>query len=322
MGAAEGFSKFEFRGKGWDLFRLFIQNFLFTGLTLGVYYFWASVRIMRFYHRNVHVRDRHFDFHATGLERFVGFLKGAGVLALWFATVAGLVFFLTYFKQSKNLSIGIIYAYVYLTMFLALPFLTFAARRFYLSRVSYGGMRFSQDGKLGAFYLVYFKGLLWTILTLGIFTPWFSNRILAYLVNHSRFGNEKFTFTGRGSEYAGIFWGGYLLTILTLGIYGFWWQARLNRFFYENIQIQEATLKYNLRGHQLLLLFLRTVLLVVFTLGLGLPHAICYNLRVMFENIEMGGELDLEKIHRRDDKGSSAFAKGLEEAGDVAGTFL
>jgi uncharacterized membrane protein YjgN (DUF898 family) len=86
-----------FTGSGSEYFRIWIVNLLLTLLTLGVYYPWAKVRRLRYFHGNTLVGEHPFGFHAEPRKMLRGYLlvtlllvlySGAGhfsALAGWFA---------------------------------------------------------------------------------------------------------------------------------------------------------------------------------------------------------------------------------------------
>ncbi|MEM8813756.1 MAG: DUF898 family protein, partial [Pseudomonadota bacterium] len=52
-----------------ELFKIYLQNIVFTVLTLGVYRFWARVRNRRFHYLHTEFAGGRFDYHATGREK-------------------------------------------------------------------------------------------------------------------------------------------------------------------------------------------------------------------------------------------------------------
>ncbi|MDR5808113.1 DUF898 family protein [Caballeronia sp. LZ019] len=56
------------------------------------------------------------------------------------------------------------------------------------------------DGDLGDMYAVYFKNLLSSIITLGIYRFWGVTNMRRYVWSHVRFQDERFEYTGTGGE--------------------------------------------------------------------------------------------------------------------------
>ena len=72
--------RFLFTAKGGDFFGLAMKSIFLSIITLGIYWFWAKVEITKFLYNNTKFQGYSFDYHATGKEKFIGFLKGLGIL--------------------------------------------------------------------------------------------------------------------------------------------------------------------------------------------------------------------------------------------------
>jgi len=154
-----------------------------------------------------------------------------------------------------------------------------------------------QDGTLGVpcrfqftgFAMELFKelfvGCLLTIITLGIYTPWFICRAQRWFWRNisvkDHAGKEvKLQFEGKGDELFGTFIAGCLLTLVTLGIYGFWFIVKLHKFFLENTtgqtpDGQPVKLAFNATGGELFKELFVACLLTMITLGIYSPWMIC-----------------------------------------------
>ncbi len=74
---------FTFTAKGGDFFGIAIKNIFLSILTLGIYWFWGKVEITKYLYNNTRFQNHNFDYHATGKERFIGFLKAVGILLVY-----------------------------------------------------------------------------------------------------------------------------------------------------------------------------------------------------------------------------------------------
>ena len=63
---------FEFTGNGFEYFRIWIVNVLFTIITLGIYSAWAKVRTKSYFYRNTKVAGSGFDYHASPTQILKG----------------------------------------------------------------------------------------------------------------------------------------------------------------------------------------------------------------------------------------------------------
>jgi uncharacterized membrane protein YjgN (DUF898 family) len=161
----------------------------------------------------------------------------------------------------------------------------------------------------------YFSGLFLTIVTLGIYYPWFVASLEREVTGNARFGkNVEFEYQGTGSELLKKILVGYLLTVVTLGVYSFWMVADLINYSYEQKYIHQhgrsAQFRSTLTGGGLLQLFLVDILLFVVTLGIATPWIVARNLSHTADNLFIEGNLDLDAIEADD----MAYATATGEA--------
>src|SRR6266480_4441823 len=71
-----------FRGSGATLFGVHVVNALLILATLGVYYFWAKVRVRSYLWSQSEFEGDRFAYHGTGRELIVGFAKAVAFFFL------------------------------------------------------------------------------------------------------------------------------------------------------------------------------------------------------------------------------------------------
>lgn len=126
-----------FTGSGSEYFRIWIVNLLLMLLTLGIYYPWAKVRRLRYFHGNTLVDGAPLDFHGKPIKMLKGYLLVGLLFALYsvagnFSAVAGLIAFV---------------------IVMALwPALLKSSMQFRLANTSWRGMRFRFQGSLPEVY--------------------------------------------------------------------------------------------------------------------------------------------------------------------------
>jgi uncharacterized membrane protein YjgN (DUF898 family) len=126
-----------FTGSGSEYFRIWIVNLLLMLLTLGIYYPWAKVRRLRYFHGNTLVDGAPLDFHGKPIKMLKGYLLVGLLFALYsvagnFSAVAGLIAFV---------------------IVMALwPALLKSSMQFRLANTSWRGMRFRFQGSLPDVY--------------------------------------------------------------------------------------------------------------------------------------------------------------------------
>jgi uncharacterized membrane protein YjgN (DUF898 family) len=126
-----------FTGSGSEYFRIWIVNLLLILVTLGLYYPFAKVRRMRYFHSNTEVGGNALDFHADPWKMLRGYLLVAALfvvisVASEISPLAGLV------------SIGVLAA--------IWPLLLYSSMKFRLSNTSWRGLRFRFTGSVAGAY--------------------------------------------------------------------------------------------------------------------------------------------------------------------------
>lgn len=71
--------------------------------------------------------------------------------------------------------------------------------------VAYKGKSLVFDGTFGKYLGILLLGAFLTIITLGIYTPWFIRSITRFYIDHSALDSQKFKFMGKGSKLFLIF---------------------------------------------------------------------------------------------------------------------
>lgn len=300
--------RLSFHGNGGSLFGIHIVNILLTIITLGIYYFWGKVKIRNYMHSQTEFEGDRLAYHGTGKELFFGWLKAIGFIIVLGAISVGIQF------AGGNIAAQIIGTLVlYLgILFLLMPIAVAGSWRFKLSRTEWRGIRFSFRGHTREIFPLFISGFLLTLLTLGLYGPYFEVRLRKFLVNQSYFGTTQFHFDGNGRD---LFWGNLLailLAIPTLGIYPFWYAATRHRYFWSHTTFSTAQFRSTMSGGDLFLFQLVNGLLLLFTLGLAQPWVLARSARFTFERILLEGDLDLDAI-QQDAQDASATGEGLAD---------
>ena len=299
--------RFSFHGKGGELFGQFLVNWLLTVITLGIYAPWAQASLKRYYYRNTEFAGHSFAFHGTGGEMFLGFIKAVLVL-LGIGVTTGLL------VMATNMTVGVIGGYLMLIGLI--PFAVVGSLQYTCSRSSWRNVRFGYYGTVGGMASTYFSGLLLTIVTIGIYYPWFLTSLQREIAGNARFGrNVEFEYQGTGGELLKKILVGYLLTVVTLGVYVFWMVADLVNYHNEQTHIHQqgrsARFRSTFTGGGLFKLFLVDILLFVVTLGIATPWIVARNLSHSADNLFIDGNLDLDAIEANDVAYATATGEAL-----------
>jgi len=309
-------------GRGGELFRLYLKNVVLTLLTLGIYRFWARVETRKYRYQHTSFAGGRFDYHATGREKFLGFLKGVLILS---PALIGCWWLYRRLAEEREwtgafLGSAIVFSLVLLVLE---PVILVGAQRFNLSRTSFSNLRLRFSGRILELYRIHLLDLLLIPLTLGVFLSWHRVRMRRFRMKHTRIGDEGFDFVGTGEELFGILLLGTLFTYLTLGLHAPWMTARLHRFHVEKTRFRRKHLRSSLTGGMVFTTMVPALLLVVLSLGLALPWAVNRWHRLITDTTSYPEELNLDDLRSAIDRGGSALAEGIGEAlgeiGDLLG---
>jgi len=199
-----------FHGSGPTLFGIHIVNVLLTLLTLGVYYFWGKIRVRRYLMNQTELLGDRFAFHGTGKELLRGWLKAALVFGIPLLLLGTLPPFLEAGPGVQSLAALALYCLVQVFI----PVAMVGARRYRLSRTSWRGIRFSFRGPAVEFLRIFIVGSLLSLLTLGLYYPFFEAQRYRFMTVNAYFGTRRFGFDGRSQDLLVL----YLLAVLVAGV--------------------------------------------------------------------------------------------------------
>lgn len=310
--------RFSFTGNGGAFIVLLLKNLFFTMFTFGIYWFWANVETTKFIYRNTRFQDHHFDYHATGLEKFIGFIKATGIL-IGIGIVNGIVGWILQSITDQATANVIMMIGVYSLVFAVIPFIIIGALRFRLSRTSFNGIHFQFLGDPKEFTLLFLKSVGLTMITIGFYAPWAISAISTYIAQNSIYGNHAFDLRVKAEELFFIILKGILLSIVTLGIYSFWFRANLHNFFWNNYYFQNGKTNSDLTGGKLYVTFLKSIGLLFITAGIALPWVILMNKRIVIESLSFSTSVDFDSISNLPTKPGSATIDNL--GGDALDSF-
>ncbi len=313
---------FEFRGRTGEWFGIWITNLLLTIVTIGIYSAWAKVRAKKYFYQNTYVAGRNFDYHATGLQIFIGRLIFVGGLILFsllsmipivgLILIIGLLFlipmllvrsirFNAVMSSWSNVRFGfdgkaggaflafLLYPFLTVfTLYLAWPFADRAQRRFVTNNHRLGKSPFAFDSNVGPFYTAFFAALGWVILMAIIFAVLGGGSIAVMFTDPQALEENP-------AAAASILFGFYAFIFIA-----FFPAATIYQAFIRNTIFNNSTLDGKHKFHsdvkplQLVWIVISNAIVVIFTLGLMLPWAQIRLARYNAEHTQLlpGGSLD------------------------------
>lgn len=276
------------------LFKLFYLNLLATIVTLGIYRFWAKVRMRRYLWRHITVGGVAFEYTGTGKELLIGFAKALLILVPLFAVFAALKLLIA---PAWAIAINVLQG---LVIFGLTPLGLYAARRYRMSRTNWSGIRFHQAGSPWRYAGLYLKGMVLLLLTGYLALPYFQARLKSYETENLHFGSQPFSFAGKGGDLFKKWLVAWLLLIPTLGLSGLWYAGHQYRYFAAQTRLAGLQLGMTVRGRDLFGLYLANLLILGFSIGLLYPVVIRRNFNFWCRHLTIDGALDLSMVRQAD----------------------
>jgi len=305
-----------YHGDGKSLFKIYIVNVLLSVITLGVYYPWAKAKLLAYHYSETELENSRFAFLGTGKEIFKGFVKALLIFAVWYG---GLFYFTLQLQTGEDVAFFTIMTLVWeLLILLIFPLAIVGSLKYRLSRTTWRGIHMRYTGNVQSMYKVFLKGFLLTVITFGIYSPWFLINIRKEVMKNIKLGDLNFSFTGSGGTLFGIGFVGYLLTLITLGIYMFQWAANMHNFNIDSINLnkgnEQAKLKGMATGLGIFKLQIVNVFIVIFTLGLGAPYAIIRTIKYYMDTADLVGEITFDEITQAEIDDTNATGDSILDA--------
>jgi len=156
-------------------------------------------------------------------------------------------------------------------------FANFIAERVTFGPTAKGTVRFRFEGQGGELFVTFLVGYLLTMVTFGIYSPWFICKLNKWFASNTKITKNgqqvgDMDFVGQGGDLLVTFIVGYLLTLVTFGIYMAWFQVKLMSFNAESTKItvegQRMGMRFTGEGGELFVIMLVGYLLSLITLGI------------------------------------------------------
>ncbi|TAE16431.1 MAG: DUF898 family protein [Bacteroidetes bacterium] len=313
--AAPRWYRFQFFGKGSDYFAIVITNFILSVFTLGLYYPWARVNTLKFLYEHTELDGSRFSFTGTGKELFVGFLKLYALLVGFYIAIVICAI------QQETALFQLLLLLFYVGLLALIPFAIHAALKYRTAKTTWRNIRMGYRGDRSELIAICVKGMLLTIITLGIYSPWFTIQLRRYLISNIRFGDVRFSYLGDGGDYFVLLLKGYFLTVITLGLYLPWFaKERINYLIQQtDLHLDDATSsgRSAIKGLDYLILTVTNLFLILFTFGIGTPWAIMRSYTFIINNIAFAGDVNLDQATQTEGNYSDAAGEDALDMLDV-----
>ncbi len=299
---------FSFHGSGGTLFGIQIVNLFLIIITLGIYYFWAKVKVRKYLWGQVDMDGDRLSYHGTPKEALWGWLKAALIFGIPFILLQNAPGM--FGAHIFIVLIGGLLSLILISAFI--PIAVVGMRRYRYSRTSLRGVRFSFRGRWRDFARIFCSSMLLNLITLSLYSPYYDVRKAAFFFDNTCYGNSRFGFDGKGSDLLGKYIVALLLALPTVFISMIWYSSLKTRYLWNHTTFQGARFRSDITFGGLLWLIVSSVPLLIFTLGICAPWVKVRFLRYYLGNLTLTGYLDFNGIIQ-DAREETATA---EEIGD------
>ncbi len=302
--------RFSFQGRGGTLFGIHLVNLFFTIITLGVYNFWARVKVRQYLWGQFEVAGDRLSYHGTGKEMLLGWLKAA---VIFFIPLVVLQNGPKWVEASPAvMGVGALLSLLLIAFFF--PVAIVGTRRYRLSRTAWRSIRFSFRGTWKQYFALSWKGNLLNLITLSLYSPYYNAKRDKFLISHSFVGNRNFDYDGKGED---LFWSYLICLVLvvpTLGFSWIWYFVKRMCYVWDHTTFGEARFASTVTFGGMVGVSLTNLLLVLVTLGFGFPWAEVRYLRYLSDNLNLNGPADFDSL--------AQDARAVNATGEELGSFL
>ncbi|MFV0422643.1 YjgN family protein [Oleidesulfovibrio sp.] len=318
---------FEFTGTGKSLFFMHLVNGLFIALTMGIYSFWATTKIRKYFWSNTLVQGEPLEYTGTGRQLALGFVVGILILVLISALIVPMDLI---FGPPASAVTGAVIFFVFM------PYAMYRSLRYRLAHTRLHSIPFGLDGSPMKFAGRTILRSLIAILSLGLMGPWAYAKITQDIMSNIRYGDKPFTFTGSTMKlvkasilpylmmYAPVVaYLVFLAALLTIpGLLGMVagneaviilsiiaifvtatagtliWRCRMLHWMAEGTSFGNASFTCSIKPAALLWAIVKFVLLTVLTFGIGFAWASVGLQKFFAKQFGLSGDLNFAEVHR------------------------
>jgi len=299
-------NKIQYDGETSHIFKIWISNWIFTILTLGIYYFWGKVKILKYKFNSISLLNERLEFIGTGKQLFLGFLRTLPLLLI----ILGLKTITIFLDRLDDI--------VYLIIYIFWHYVSYRSIRYYYSHITWKGIRGNLEGAASIYALKALFFFFIKIITLWTLSPWLDINLRKNIINNSTLGNVRAKFIKPDSNLISTHFITWLLAIPTLGISRIWYRAALLNYINNGTHIDSLKLNSTYTGFSLLSLYFFNFIILICTLGLGTPFMIQRNIKYTLKNLTILGEIDSSKVTQTIVNTYDASSEALAEADPIA----
>ena len=270
----------DFKGEGYEYFKIWCVNTLLTIITIGIYSAWATVRNNRYFYANLFLDDSSFQYLADPLT----ILKGRLIAVTCF------VFYLL--VSNFYPIVGVFLA---LMMFIAIPYLVIRSLAFGNRMTAWRGVQFRFNGRYKEAFMALYVWPLLGVISIGLLYPMTILKLNRFIAVNSAYGTTNFKFHATYKDYGKIFLlifigiiiiglmsvvlSSYmvpemmLVSLVFYGILFVYAKMAFINLFHNSLRLQNHYFLADLEFNGLFKIYVTNLFLIILSLGLYLPFA-------------------------------------------------
>ncbi|MFW5820892.1 MAG: DUF6693 family protein [Bacteroidota bacterium] len=180
---------------------------------------------------------KYLSFHLKGEEIFKYF-----IFLLLIILIPTLIFLNARgWDNSQDLTTSewILVFVLFLFAFFGSLALMFFIYKLSIENVEYDNERLGFSGDMGKFFRIIVKGILLTVITIGIYLPWFVKEVYGFFIEESSYRQKHFKFLAKASDLFVVFLLAFLIPMIILAIFfhdNNYRDYSMKGYLYNNIQ--------------------------------------------------------------------------------------
>jgi uncharacterized membrane protein YjgN (DUF898 family) len=176
--------RLSFRGKRKSALWLYIRGYIFTALTLGLYWPYFTIQKQKFWKSNSHFGNQAFEYDGEGKDIVKAFLIFIVSIVVVFSAPSLLIGYLGFETQEAMQGIIMISLALFIPSFVIYLYYSAFLDRYNWSKTQFAGGTFKYDATGGQWFLLNFTNLLLFVFTAGLALPFIMIRYRKFLAEH------------------------------------------------------------------------------------------------------------------------------------------
>ena len=173
--------RFSFRGKRKSALWLYIKGYLFTFLTLGLYWPFFTIRKQKFWRSNAYFGSQSFSYNGEGKDILKAFLLMVLLSVVTMTSPLALPLLIPGLSKEMVLTV---FAVMWVPLIIGYLCYSVYLDRYHWSKTQFAGGSFIYDATGKQWVMLNFTNLLLTIFTLGLALPLVIIRYRKFLADH------------------------------------------------------------------------------------------------------------------------------------------